>query len=54
VVIIQLASVFLTFDGQTGTNPLISILVGIGLLPVLLKTPNTLLNFVFYTTSSGM
>jgi hypothetical protein len=38
VVIIQLSSAFLTISGQSGTSPLISILVGIAMLSILLKT----------------
>lgn len=38
VVIIQLASAFLTVPGQTGANPIISLLVGIALFSVLLKS----------------
>lgn len=38
VVIIQLASAFLTVPGQAGANPIISLLVGIALFSVLLKS----------------
>lgn len=38
VVIIQLASAFLTVPGQVGDNPIISILVGVALFSVLLKS----------------
>lgn len=38
VVIIQLASAFLTVPGQIGANPIISLLVGIALFSVLLKS----------------
>jgi hypothetical protein len=38
VVIIQLASAFLTIPGQEGTNPVISVLIGVALLAVLLKS----------------
>lgn len=54
VVIIQLASAFLTVPGQSGTNSLISILVGIGLLFALLKTPGIMMQLVFYNTGRGM
>lgn len=54
VVIIQLAASFLTVSGQSGTNSLISILVGIGLLFTLLKTPGILMQLVFYNTGRGM
>lgn len=50
VVIIQLASSFLTIPGQSGTNSLISILIGIGLLVTLLKTSSILMQFIFYNT----
>jgi len=54
VVIIQLAASFLTVPGQTGTNSLISILVGIGLLFTLLKTPGIMMQLVFYNTGRGL
>lgn len=38
VVIIQLASAFLTIPDQVGANPIISILIGISLLTILLKS----------------
>jgi len=38
VIIIQLASAFLTIPGQDGTNPIISVLIGVALLSVLLKS----------------
>lgn len=54
VVIIQLASAFLALPGQVGTNSLISILVAIGLLFTLLKTPSFILQLMFYNTGRGM
>lgn len=54
VVIIQLASAFLTVPGQVGTNSLISILVGIGLLFTLLKTPSFLVQLMFYNTGRSI
>jgi hypothetical protein len=54
VVVIQLASAFLTIPGQQGTNSLISILVGIGLLFTLLKTPGILMQLVFYNNGRGL
>jgi len=54
VVIIQLASSFLTISGQSGTNSLISIIVGIGLMFSLLKTPQFMMQMVFYNTSHGL
>ena len=53
VVIIQLASAFLTIPGQTGTNPVISILVGVATLFTLLKTPGMIMQFAFYSASSS-
>lgn len=54
VVVIQLATAFLTVPGQVGTNSLISILVGIGLLFTLLKTPSIMLQLVFYTAGNSL
>jgi hypothetical protein len=54
VVIIQLASAFLALPGQVGTNSLISVLVGIGLLLTLLKTPSFMYQLMFYNTGRGM
>ena len=54
VVIIQLASAFLTVPGQVGTNSLIAILVGIGLLFTLLKTPSVMMQFAFFTAGNSM
>lgn len=54
VVVIQLASAFLTIPGQSGTNPLISILIGIGLMFTLLKTPGVMMQLVFYNSGRGM
>ncbi|MCL5411926.1 MAG: hypothetical protein M1150_04315 [Patescibacteria group bacterium] len=53
VVIIQLASAFLTIPGQSGTNSVISILVSIGLFFTLLKTPSLMMQMVFYTSKNG-
>lgn len=49
VVLIQLASAFLAVPGQTGTNSLLSILIGIGLLFTLLKTPSIMMQLVMYS-----
>jgi hypothetical protein len=38
VVIIQLASAFLTVPGQVGANPIVSVLIGIAMLTILLKS----------------
>lgn len=54
VVIIQLASAFLTVPGQVGTNSLISILIGIGLLFTLLRTPSVMMQLAFYTAGNSM
>jgi len=54
VVVIQLASAFLTIPGQQGTNSLISILIGVGLFFTLLKTPGILMQLVFFNTGRGM
>ena len=54
VVIIQLASAFLAIPEQVGTNSLISILVAIGLLFTLLKTPGIMVQLMFYNTGRGM
>lgn len=53
VVIIQLASAFLAVPEQAGTNPLMSILIAIGLLFTLLKTPSFLMQLVFYNTGKS-
>ena len=54
IVIIQLASAFLTIPGQVGTNSLLSILVAIGLLFTLLKTPSFMMQLIFYNTGKTM
>jgi len=54
VVIIQLASSFLAVPEQVGTNSLISVLVAIGLLFTLLKTPSFMVQLMFYNTGRGM
>lgn len=54
VVIIQLASAFLALPEQVGTNSLISVLVAIGLLFMLLKTPSVMMQLLFYNTGRGM
>ena len=54
VVIIQLASAFLTLPGQVGTNSLISVIIGIGLFLTLLKTPSFMYQLMFYNTGRGM
>lgn len=54
VVVIQLAASFLTIPGQVGTNSLISILVGIGLLLTLLKTQSFMIQLMFYNSGRAM
>lgn len=52
VVIIQLASSFLSLPSQSG-NSLISIAVAIGLFLTLLKVPSLMMQMVFYNTANG-
>jgi len=54
VVIIQLAAAFLTLPNQVGTNSLISILVGVGLLLTLLKTQSFVIQLLFYNSARGL
>jgi hypothetical protein len=54
VVIIQLASSFLTLPGQSGSNALISVLVGIATFFTLLKVPAMIIQFAFYSASSSV
>ncbi len=54
VIIIQLASSFLTIPGQSGTNSLISILIGIGLFFTLLKTQSFMIQLIFYNTGGSL
>ncbi len=49
VVVIQLASAFITLPSQT-PNSIVTVAVGIGLFLALLKIPQTLMQLVFYTT----
>jgi len=49
VVTIQVASSFLSVSQQSGTNSLISILVGVGVFFTLLKLPGMLINMAFYS-----
>jgi hypothetical protein len=53
VVIIQLASAFLTVSNQDGTNPLISILIGVALLSILLKSSATAVQLALTSQVSG-
>lgn len=50
VVVIQLAAAFLTLPEQVGTNSLISILVGVGMLLTLLKTQSFMVQLMFYNS----
>lgn len=52
VVIIQLASSFITIPNQAG-NSLVSIAVAIGLFLTLLKVPSVMTQMVFYTSRNG-
>ncbi len=52
VVVIQLASAFITLPSQTN-NSIVTIIVGIGLLFTLLKIPATLFQLAFYTSQFG-
>lgn len=54
VVVIQLASSFLTIPGQAGTNSLISILVGVGLLMTLLQAQSSMIQLMFYNSGRSM
>lgn len=54
LVIIQLASAFLAVPGQQGTNSLISILIGIGLLFTLLKTPSIMMEFIYFNSGRSI
>lgn len=53
VVIIQLASAFLTVPGQQGTNPIISVLIGIALLSILLKSTATTTQLALSSQTTG-
>lgn len=53
VVIIQLASAFLTVPDQVGTNPFISILIGIALFSILLKSTATTMQLALSSQANG-
>ncbi len=53
VVIIQLASAFLTIPNQVGTNPLISILIGIAMLGLLLKSTGAMIQLALASQATG-
>lgn len=53
VVIIQLASSFLTLPEQVGTNPFVSILVGIAMFSLLLKTTGAMMQLVLSAQATG-
>lgn len=53
VVVIQLAASFLAVPDHSG-NSLVSIAVGIGLFMTLLKTPNVMMQLVYYNSGRGM
>ncbi len=54
VVVIQLAASFLTLPDQVGTNPIISILVGVGMLLTLLKTQSFMVQMMFYNSGRSL
>ena len=53
VIIIQLASAFLTIPNQVGANPFISVLVGIALFSILLKSAAVTLQLVLASHSTS-
>jgi hypothetical protein len=53
VVIIQLASSFLTIPGQEGANPIISILIGVAMLSILLKSTATAAQLALSSQTTG-
>ena len=53
VVIIQLSSSFLTISGQSGANPIISILVGIAMLSILLKSTSVGVQLALSSQTTG-
>lgn len=54
VVVIQLAAAFLNLPDQVGTNSLISILVGVGMLLTLLKTQSFMIQLMFYNSARSL
>lgn len=54
VVIIQLASSFLLLPDQVGANPFISILVGIAMFSLLLKTTSTMTQLILSSQTTGL
>lgn len=54
VILIQLASAFLTIPGQVGSNPFIAALVGIALFSLLLKSTSMMIQLVLTSQNSGM
>jgi hypothetical protein len=53
VVIIQLASAFLTMPGQMGANPLISVMIGIALFSILLKSTALTVQLALTSQTTG-
>jgi hypothetical protein len=53
VVLIQLASAFLTVPEQVGTNPIISVLIGIALFSILLKSTAMTLQLALASQTNG-
>ncbi|MBU6389288.1 hypothetical protein KGQ71_02110 [Patescibacteria group bacterium] len=54
VIIIQLASAFLTVPGQVGTNPLISVLIGIAMFSILLKSTAVTVQLALTSQTTGV
>ena len=54
VVIIQLASAFLTVPNQVNTNPFISILIGIALFSILLKSTAMTVQLALASQATGV
>jgi hypothetical protein len=53
VVIIQLASAFLTMPGQMGANPLVSVMIGIALFSILLKSTALTVQLALTSQTTG-
>jgi hypothetical protein len=53
VVIIQLASAFLTVPGQVGANPVISVLIGVALFTILLKSTAVAVQLALTSGATG-
>ena len=53
IVIMQLGAAFLTLPGQTGSNPFISVLIGIALLSLLLKSTSMTIRLALASQTSN-